>query len=100
MENDNIIHYPNAKIILNDGDEISLKYIRKVSYNAKTLKRLCGWVYDILLIGVVSNGTVYFSDEKGGNKFSHCVYNIELGLTQKHFDLIEIRHNPQQLKLW
>jgi hypothetical protein len=96
----NIIHYPNAKIILNDGDEIRVKYIRKVSYNAKTLKRLCGWVYDIVLIGNVNNGTVCFKDEKGGNNFSHCVYNIELYLAQQYLYLIDIRHNPQQLKLW
>lgn len=99
MEND-IIHYPKGNIILNDGDEIRVKYIRKVSYNAKTLKRLCGWVYDIVLIGNVNNGTVYFKDEKGGNNFSHCVYNIELYLAQQHLRLIDIRHNPQQLKLW
>lgn len=96
----NIIHYPNAKIILNDGDEIRVKYIRKVSYNAKTLKRLCGWVYDIVLIGNVNNGIVCFKDEKGGNNFSHCVYNIELYLSQQYLQLIDIRHNPQQLKLW
>ena len=48
-----ILHYPNARIVLNDGDEIRVEYIRKVMYNAKTLKRLCGWVYDTLLIGIV-----------------------------------------------
>lgn len=35
MGND-IIHYPKGNIILNDGDEIRVQYIRKVSYNAKT----------------------------------------------------------------
>lgn len=41
-----ILHYPKASVILNDGDEIRVEYIRKVSYNAKTLKWLCGWVYN------------------------------------------------------
>ena len=95
-----ILHYPNARIVVNDGDEIRVEYIRKVMYNAKTLKRLCGWVYDTLLIGIVENGTVHFRNEQGTHKFSHCVYNVELGITRQYLQLLEIRHNPRQLKLW
>ena len=30
-----ILHYPKANIILNDGDEIRVEYIRKTPYSAK-----------------------------------------------------------------
>lgn len=95
-----ILHYPKANIILNDGDEIRVEYIRKAPYSAKTLKRLCGWVYDTVLIGWVENGKVYFRNEKGTHKFVHCVYNIELGIANHYLRLIDIKHLAKQLKLW
>lgn len=97
--NDN--HYPNANIILNDGDEIHVIYVRKHTYyNAKTLKRLCGWICDKILIGIVKNGKVYFSDETGKNKFVHVIYNIELYLTEKYLKLISIKRCHKQLELF
>lgn len=95
-----ILHYPKASIILNDGDEIRVEYIRKVSYNAKTLKRLCGWVYNTELIGIVENGVVKFRDKKNTHEFSHCVYNIELYIVHQYVRLISIKRHIKQLTLW
>lgn len=94
-----ILHYPHANITLNDDDEIRVEYIRKSPYNAKTLKRLTGWVYNTELIGRVKNGVVEFQDKKGKHRFSHCVYNIELYIMCDYLRLLSIRQE-KQLKLW
>lgn len=95
-----ILHYPKASVILNDGDEIRVEYIRKVSYNAKILKWLCGWVYNTEFIGIVENGFVKFRDKKNTHKFSHCVYNIELYIVHQYVRLISIKRHRKQLTLW
>lgn len=95
-----ILHYPKASVILNDGDEIRVEYIRKVSYSAKTLKQLCGWVYNTEFIGIVENGFVKFRDKKNTHKFSHCVYNIELYIVHQYVRLISIKRHRKQLTLW
>jgi hypothetical protein len=94
-------HYKFAKTLLNEGDEIRVVYVGSIeNFGAKNPKRLFGWVQNEEFTGTVSDGYIKFRNLKGTYQCRHCVYNVEILISQERLKMIGIKRGIPQLSLW